>query len=108
MYLTYAIGGLLMTLALASVHAQDCSTFDAKERAFLKLIWEPYPLAVTWIYPNHRDPELMEVYLYPTEPPRDCEGVIRVDDDCRITDPDGTPLDNQASLERAFRCTPSP
>ena len=58
------------------------------------------------IYPPDQSTGLMDVWFQTCQPQeRDCEGAVRVTDDCRITDSGGTPLDDEVSRERVLRCT---
>ena len=66
-----------------------------------------YPHVVLMVHEADRDTGLMEVWSFPNtnEPQeRDCQGQVRVADDCRITGAEGTPL-NRASREHVFWCT---
>ena len=67
---------------------------------------EHYGPVFVMAYPSDQGTGLVEVYFHPYEPQeQDCEGMVKVDDKCRITDAEGNPL-NRASREHVFRCTP--
>lgn len=99
---------LTCILPAAPVHALDCTTDDAKGEAVVVFLEKHYPSAFIMVHGADRDTGLTEVRFFPNtnEPQeRDCRGQVRVEDDCRITGAEGTPL-NRASREHVFRCTP--
>lgn len=102
----YSISLLAAMLAFASVHADDCTTDEARGEALVVFLEKHYGDVSVMAYPSDQGTGLWDVYFYPYQPQeRDCEGVVRVDDGCRITDADGTPLDRARARERAFQCT---
>lgn len=88
------------------IKAEDCSTIDLKLDAIERFIQEHYGNAAFAssgiFFLDEEDP--FEVYFGPEG--QSCEGSIRVDDDCRITSPEGTPLDKAAAREQAIPCKP--
>ena len=89
--------------AASPVHAGDCTTDELKAEAISDFIEEHYGSTFKMIYSTEAG--LMEVYFHPYEPQeRDCEGKVRVADDCRITDAEGGPLGTAGARERAFEC----
>ena len=91
-------------LASTSVYAGNCATDDAKAEAVVVFLEEHYGPAFMAVHPPDVKTGLKDVYFHPYQPQeRDCEGTVRVANDCRITDAEGTPLDD-ATRERVFRC----
>ena len=83
----------------------DCSTDDTKGEALVVFLEKHYGDVTVMAYPSDQGTGLLDVYFHPYEPQeKDCEGVVRVDDECRVTDAEGAPLDSARARQRAFRC----
>ena len=97
------VGAILAMSPALPVSAGDCTTDDAKGDALYVFLEKHYGPVSTIGYPSDQGTGfLMDVYFHPYE--RDCEGTVKVDDECRITDAGGAPLDSAGARERAFRC----
>ena len=96
---------LFVAVLAPHIHAGDCTTDDAKGEALVVFLEEHYGDVTVMAYPSDQGAGLMEVYFHTYQPQeKDCEGVVKVDDDCRITDADGTPLDSARARQRTFQC----
>ena len=89
---------VLAVLASTAVHAQDCTTDDAREKALIVFLEKHYGPVSVVAYPSDQGAGLLDLYFYPYEPrERDCEG--------RITDAKSGPLSTAGARARAFKCT---
>ena len=83
----------------------DCSVEGAQGAALDSFVVEHYVDLEAWMVdPAEDDQGAWEVYIGLEG--RNCEGVVRVSDDCQIRDASGAPVTNAASRERAIRCKP--